>query len=319
MNPKYLLSIIIPAYNAEKHISHTVEEILKLSNIEFEVIIINDGSKDNTLNICKELESQYPKLKVLTQSNKGVSAARNLGIQHAQGAWLFFCDSDDWIDAANMKIILNRIGKAKDIIYLMAMNFIKPQPEGTVLHPVPNEKSFTPTEFLSSLSFQGSSCNYLFPAQLIHNNNITFPEGVLNTEDQNFNIKCIVCSQSVYSINLPIYNYNHLNESSASHSNKSYKWRIGPLESVLDIIKFCKERGINTQTVATQINRLVEYYYFSHIYGTHSTQELRHICLLLSQIAKNCPTITKSLKYHAIKLNPLIGIYLIRAYNKIRF
>lgn len=319
MNPKYLLSIIIPAYNAEKHISHTVEEILKLSNIEFEVIIINDGSKDNTLNICKELESQYPKLKVLTQSNKGVSAARNLGIQHAQGAWLFFCDSDDWIDAANMKIILNRIGKAKDIIYLMAMNFIKPQPEGTVLHPVPNDKSFTPTEFLSSLSFQGSSCNYLFPAQLIHNNNITFPEGVLNTEDQNFNIKCISCSKGIYSINLPVYNYNHLNESSASHSNKSFKWRIGPLESALNIIEFCKEKKIDIQIVSTQINRLVEYYYFSHIYGTYSTHELKYICNLLSQIAQDCPLITKSLKYRAIRLNPLIGIYLIRVYNKIRF
>ncbi|WP_346711995.1 glycosyltransferase family 2 protein [Phocaeicola plebeius] len=312
------LSIIIPAYQAEKFIANTISKAYEIHK-QIEIVIVNDGSKDNTLKVCTELQQLYPNLKIFTQPNKGVSAARNLGIKQAQGQWIFFCDSDDWIDAPNMEIILNRIGKAEDIIYLVAMNFVKPQPEGIVLHPVPDEKLFTPTEFLASLSFQGSSCNYLFPAQLIHNNNITFPEGILNTEDQNFNIKCISCSKGIYSINLPVYNYNHLNESSASHSNKSFKWRIGPLESALNIIEFCKEKKIDIQIVSTQINRLVEYYYFSHIYGTYSTHELKYICNLLSQIAQDCPLITKSLKYRAIRLNPLIGIYLIRVYNKIRF
>lgn len=315
-NPK--LSIIIPAYQAEKFISNTISKTNTIHDL-IEIVVVDDGSKDNTLKICKELQKSHSNLKVFSQPNKGVSAARNLGIKHAQGEWIFFCDADDWIDAPNMGIILNRIGKAKDTIYLMAMNFVKPQPEGVVLHPVPNEVSFTPKEFLNSLSFQGSSCNYLFPADLIHKNNITFPEGILNTEDQNFNIKCICCSKEVYSINLPIYNYNHLNESSASHSNKSFKWRIGPLESAIDIIEFCIKEKINIQTVSSQINRLVEYYYLSHIYGTHSTPELKHIRSLLIQIAQQCPLICKSLKYHAIKLSPCIGIHLIKVYNKLYF
>lgn len=314
----YLLSIIIPAFNAEKYITNTITSIFKLC-VSMEVIVVNDGSTDNTLALCYSMQKQYPNLKVLTQPNKGVSAARNLGIKHTQGEWIFFCDADDWIDAHNMEIILNRIGKTKDTIYLMAMNFVKPQPEGIVLHPVPDETSFAPNEFLSSLSFQGSSCNYLFPADLIHKNHITFPEGILNTEDQNFNIKCICCSKEVYSINLPIYNYNHLNEFSASHSNKSFKWRIGPLESALNIIEFCIMKDINIQTVSTQVNRLVEYYYFSHIYGKHSIPELKYIRLLLIQIAKQCPLIRKSLKFYAIKLSPLIGIYLIKLYNKLYF
>lgn len=97
---------------------------------------------------------QYPNLKVLTQPNKGVSAARNLGIKHTQGEWIFFCDADDWIDAHNMEIILNRIGKAKDTIYLMAMNFVKPQPEGIVLHPVPDETSLPQMNFYLHFLFK---------------------------------------------------------------------------------------------------------------------------------------------------------------------
>ena len=318
MNKDYLLSVIIPAFNAEKYIIHTITSIFKLG-VSIEVIVVNDGSTDNTLALCYSMLKQYPNLKVLTQSNKGVSAARNLGITHAQGEWIFFCDSDDWIDENNMEVILNRIGKAKDTIYLMAMNFVKPQPEGIVLHPVPDEVSFTPKEFLDSLSFQGSSCNYLFPADLIHKKHITFPEGILNTEDQNFNIKCICCSKNVYSINLPVYNYNHLNESSASHSNKSFKWRIGPLESALDIIKFCLKEGIDIQIVSTQIKRLVEYYYLYHIYGTHTTQELKQIRSLLVQIARDCPTISKSPKSQIMKVSPRLGLFLLMKYNKFKF
>jgi len=318
MNKDYLLSVIIPAFNAEKYIIHTITSIFKLG-VSIEVIVVNDGSTDNTLALCYSMLKEYPNLKVLTQSNKGVSAARNLGIIHAQGEWIFFCDSDDWIDENNMEVILNRIGKAKDTIYLMAMNFVKPQPEGIVLHPVPDEVSFTPKEFLDSLSFQGSSCNYLFPADLIHKKHITFPEGVLNTEDQDFNIKCICCSKEVYSINLPVYNYNHLNESSASHSNKSFKWRIGPLESALDIIEFCIKKKINIQTVSSQINRLVEYYYLSHIYGSHSTPELKHIRSLFIQIAKYCPIISKSPKFQVMRISPKLGIFLLKKYNKFKF
>lgn len=318
MSRNYLLSVIVPAFNAEKYITNTITSIFKLC-VSVEVIVINDGSTDNTLAFCQKMLSLYPDLTVLSQPNKGVSAARNLGITHAKGKWIFFCDSDDWIDATNMERVLNRIEQTKDTIYLMAMNFVKPHPEGVVLHPVPNEVSFTPNEFLSSLSFQGSSCNYLFPADLIYKNQITFPDGILNTEDQNFNIKCICCCKEVYSINLPVYNYNHLNESSASHTNKSFKWRIGPLESALDIIEFCIKKKIDIHTVSSQINRLVEYYYFSHIYGNHSVLELQQIRSLLIQIAKYCPTISTSPKFQVMKINPRLGLFLLKKYNKFKF
>lgn len=315
----YIITIIIPAYNAEKYIERTIEKVNEMRH-SVEIIVVDDGSKDNTLQVCNVLKTKYSNLYVYTQFNAGVSAARNLGIEHAHGKWVFFCDSDDWIDAENLSVIVDRAEMSDGkTLFLAAMNFVKPAPAGVVLHPVPNERAFTIKEYLSSILFQGSSCNYLFPLQIIRENGIRFPVGVVNTEDQVFNIKCICCSNGVYSINTPIYNYNHLNESSASHTNRTIKWRLGPLYGAIDLLAFCVEKGVDIKIVAPQIDRLVEYYYRSHIYGNHTSDDLANIRVLLDTIAKQCSRVGNSIKYKAVRLNPCVGLQLLKLYNWIKF
>lgn len=316
MNRNNILSIIIPAYNAEKYISNTINYILN-SKLQAEVIIINDGSKDNTLVICKELQKQYPNLEVITQQNKGVSAARNLGIKYSHGKWLFFCDADDWIDVRGITLLLEKAEElGEEYLMMGAMNFIKPN--GTFLHAVPDDKMLNPRDYLNSNIFQGSSCNYLFSSKLVRDNNIFFPENVVNTEDSNFNIKAVCCCKSIYSLNIPIYNYNHMNIMAAHRSNVSLQWRMGPLLSAYDVLNYCKERNITVDVVSVQIDRLVEYYYRSYIYGHHTFDDLKYIRNILEKISEFCPIIAKSLKFKAIKLQPYIGLSLIRIYNYFR-
>ena len=88
-----------PVYKAEKYLRRCVDSILAQTYRNFELILIDDGSPDNSGSICDEYMQKDKRVKVFHQENQGVSSSRNLGIEQAQGEWITFIDSDDWVDA----------------------------------------------------------------------------------------------------------------------------------------------------------------------------------------------------------------------------
>ena len=92
------VSIIVPVYNSELYISKCIDSILKQSESSFELILINDGSKDKSLNILKEYEKKDKRIRVIDQKNMGVAKTRNKGIELARGEFVLFIDNDDYID-----------------------------------------------------------------------------------------------------------------------------------------------------------------------------------------------------------------------------
>ena len=100
------ITVIVPVYNAEKFITKCVKSVLTQTYENIELILVNDGSKDNSLGVLKHLESCYPDIiKVFSQENKGKEAARNFGIDNAAGKYLTFLDSDDWIDEDYIEVL----------------------------------------------------------------------------------------------------------------------------------------------------------------------------------------------------------------------
>ena len=93
-----MISIIIPVYNAASYLDKCIESILHQKYKDFELLLINDGSTDNSGDICDAFALKDNRISVFHQQNQGVSAARNLGIEQAKGEWLQFIDSDDWIE-----------------------------------------------------------------------------------------------------------------------------------------------------------------------------------------------------------------------------
>ena len=93
-----IISIIVPVYNAEKTIRQCVDSILNQEYKYLELILVDDGSKDGSPAICDEYAGKDKRVKVFHKENGGVSSARNLGLNHAQGGWITFVDSDDYID-----------------------------------------------------------------------------------------------------------------------------------------------------------------------------------------------------------------------------
>ena len=102
-----LISIIIPVYNAGHTLKDTVYSILGQSYPNFEVLLVDDGSQDDTGTICDNLVAIDTRIKVFHKENGGVSSARNIGIKNALGEWISFIDSDDWVDKEFLKSFID--------------------------------------------------------------------------------------------------------------------------------------------------------------------------------------------------------------------
>ncbi len=101
------LSVIVPVYNAERYIGRCTKSILGQTYKNIEVILVNDGSTDNSLNLCYQIAEMDSKVKVLTKENAGAASARNMGIKNATGELLGFCDADDFLDADMYEVLIN--------------------------------------------------------------------------------------------------------------------------------------------------------------------------------------------------------------------
>ena len=101
-----LVSIIVPVYNVERYIAQCITSILAQTYQKFELILVDDGSKDKSGEICDFYAKQDKRILVFHNANQGVSAARNFGIEHASGSRLCFVDSDDWVDTTYLSDML---------------------------------------------------------------------------------------------------------------------------------------------------------------------------------------------------------------------
>ena len=108
-NKNFLISIIIPVYNVEIYIEQCLDSIKKQSYQNFEVIIVNDGSQDNTESICKKIAQSDARFKYFSKENGGVSSARNFGLDNANGHYITFIDGDDWVDPNHLEILIKSI------------------------------------------------------------------------------------------------------------------------------------------------------------------------------------------------------------------
>ncbi len=112
-----LLSIIIPCFNSEKYISSTLDMLIEQNLDDCEVIVINDGSTDDTFNICCRYASKYNNIRVIDKINEGVSVARNIGIEESRGKYVYFLDSDDYLEPNTLDFYRNVLNTNKEISF----------------------------------------------------------------------------------------------------------------------------------------------------------------------------------------------------------
>lgn len=241
------LSIIIPIYNCEKYLMDCVESIIK-SIDDYEILLINDGSTDNSKQICDYYSKKYNFIKTYNKKNGGVSSARNLGIKMASGKYIMFVDSDDKLEE-NWSILINKL-KNSDIYYFNDQININESKQELLKYIVGNNKK---NIFLSGPYSKAYNTDF------IRESNILFDEKIINGEDMLFNIKCIQKTNNYKILNFSFYKYRISNDQSTKKfnskiidSDKEFQKELSKVLEKIDISKsekkdiekFCENHGV---------------------------------------------------------------------------
>lgn len=208
------ISIIVPVYNVEKYLKKCIDSILQQTFKDIEIILVNDGSTDNSGVICDEYIDKDPRIRVIHKENGGLAHARNTGLDIAKGNFVGFVDSDDWIDPIMYETLyyLCREQNAQ-ISTCLIRNYRKNQKERRKKY-VSKIKVFNSKEAIYSLYNGGlsgfSACNKLYKRTLFAN--VRFPNGRVY-EDAAIMYRLFDCASKVAFIDVPLYNYNYRDQS----------------------------------------------------------------------------------------------------------
>ena len=202
------VSVIVPIYNAEKFLHRCIDSILAQTYTDFELILINDGSKDNSGAICDEYAINNSCVRVFHKKNGGVSTARNLGLDNAKGKWITFIDSDDYVDADFLNFYIKNIDDNSEII----IQPIKVIDHGYVEFAGPKCLiEGNGMDIMIALKYDGGTIGYifnkLFCSNIISKNRLRFKEDIRLREDEDFVLRYLLYVNKGRIIDKGGYNY----------------------------------------------------------------------------------------------------------------
>lgn len=258
-NETIFFSIIVPVYNVEHYLDQCLESILTQNYSNFEVLLINDGSKDSSLEICKKYKQIHDKIILIDKENGGVSDARNTGLKTANGEYIFFCDSDDyWVGSDTLLNINNLIKESKadliiheesrffskrDIVYKHNQKFLK------------NKKGNFTDEIINLVYYDlyaPSPCDKIIKRSILIENELFFPTDK-RSEDIEWTGKLMyhIETFSIYSKSFYFYRQARKGSFTTNIDEKN----------VIDIYTMVKNGLKNQQTNSEKMNLAVENYW----------------------------------------------------------
>lgn len=300
-------SIIVSVYKAEKYIHSCIESILTQQCKDFELLLIDDGSPDKSGEICDDYARADKRIRVFHQQNKGVSAARNTGLDNATGRYILFVDADDMLYPNALSVLKQKLDTSD-----INIDFIQ--------FSLNNEYNIYETDdkfsdILNSIDYvQAGTMNVCIGGSLFNNdiikiNHLQFNEQIKYAEDQLFIFDYLKYSKSNIRINDVLYFYR-INSSSAVRNMNSEE----VIKSIKTLDDYKRANGLSDIILSNQI--LVFIYYLT-IKCTTPVSKLRSLYINLD--IHNCSVISKGVKlfYRMAKFSPYMAIILTRLYGRI--
>lgn len=220
---KYLVSIIVPMYNSEKYIVRCIDSLLEQSYENIEIIVVDDGSSDNGVDIIKKYSDN--RINIYQKKNEGVSATRNFGIEKSNGDFLLFVDSDDYVSKDIVEIMLDKVNNINSMVLCDNDEIWGKRIEKRILFNDENiELNKIDTLRAIASGKAGLVCSKLVSNRVIKENNIMFDKNLKVGEDQLFFLKVAQYTKEFKYVNKSLYFYDRTNENSATikYQNRLY-------------------------------------------------------------------------------------------------
>ena len=240
------VSVIIPVYNTEEYLTECLNSLVQQTLQEIEILVVDDGSTDGSLEIAREFEKTYPeKVKVMTKKNGGQASARNMALGCATGEFLGFVDSDDWVDLSMyQELYETAIREDADIVVCdMEDHF----PDRVLYHHT--------SQFENRFHVAGSSCNKFFRRSLVGDD--VFPVG-LWYEDFEFSAKQMMKTEKVSAVAKAFY-HCHCREVSTMSNNNALK-NLDMISVLENLERFAQANGW-----LDKYAEVLEYFYLEHV------------------------------------------------------
>ncbi len=250
MTKNKLVSVIMPVYNAEKLLGSSVETVLSQNYNDLELILVDDGSSDQSPRICDQFSQQDERVKVIHQANAGVSAARNAGLDKASGDYICFIDSDDLLDVDFLtKMLAVLEDQSVDIACSSRISFVDEADFSTIERENINRQDFSASAAIDNFLYQKEIANAvwskLYRRQLF--DDVRFPLGVAMAEDVLTNYLVFKKAQKISLLaNYQGYGYRQDQPGSLVGAKFSPK-RMAGLDMTQQILDDCLERQANVR------------------------------------------------------------------------
>jgi len=291
------LSIVIPMYNVENYISKTLYSLINQTEKLFEIILVDDGSTDNTCNVAESIliKSNHENYNIIRQKNSGVSVARNRGLVEATGEYVMFLDGDDYVSTELVNTIYDNIKKQISDIYCWGYNFVKE--DQTVLLDYfdkydSNLKKMTGAEALNNIIINKSmnicTGSAAFKVEYLIENNNYYTEDCINGEDMEFIYKALSKADEVIFIAAILFNYLLRNDSISNTYNIN---RFDAINAMLRTSRYMEcTNAVELKLISEKITneKIIEHYlynfnscfknlYFNNKYSVReATKEIYH-------------------------------------------
>lgn len=269
---KFLISVIIPAYNSEKYLADTLHSVLCQNFEQVEVVVVDDGSKDNTRQIVERLQKEDKRIRYFYQDNKGVSVARNLGLENAEGTFITFLDSDDALEPLFLETMYNYIHSVSGDLFYCGYYY---RTQGTITGKVPEnfETIGDPLVYVLKGEMLASISSLCIRRSFLQEIGLRFSQGCSYGEDMEFFYKLLYRIDPKRRIAIKAYlnNYNIRSNSLSQRENLWYSkvrclWDINAKKRVYDYL--CTHKHIDASLYITLAAERMKKTYLYYLWGT---------------------------------------------------
>lgn len=257
-----LVSIIVPIYNSENFINRCMDYLVNQTYENIEIVAIDDGSKDNSLEILNQYAKKDKRIKVFSQLNQGPSVARNIGLEKSIGNYIMFVDIDDYIDLDMIRLLVKNIENSKSTLVLCDNNEVWSDrvEQRKILDD--NATNISKSKVIKSIASgrAGLVCGKLFSKNIIDKHNIEFDKDVNMCEDQIFFLNISIhCEKFIY-VPKSLYYYDRRNENSIT-----IKYQKNAIDNQIYVINSIKEILNNSDLDHDEISLIINSRYMNAI------------------------------------------------------